>query len=249
MKVPIGWDIPLEMRAHLGERPGQQRGLTADSHLVLVLHRVPSPKSHHREGIYFWRMPDGEWRTCQRGQPRPVLRQLIEEYQDAVDDLARQHEAADSALEIFAVLERVGPITRAARNMAETLIKSRDCLDDREARKDLQDFCDAANDIARACELLQLDARNALDFHIARQSELQAAHSREMERSGHRLNTMAAMFLPLTAVASVFGMNLRSGLEEAPPWMFWTVLFGSMAAGLFISETLVAMKLKRRAEY
>ncbi len=50
-----------------------------------------------------------------------------------------------------------------------------------------------------------------------------------------------------TAVASVFGMNLRSGLEEAPPWMFWLVLFGSMAVGLFISETLVAMKLKRNA--
>jgi Mg2+ and Co2+ transporter CorA len=211
----------------------------------MVLHKSPSPRTHHREGVYFWRLPSDEWQTSLKGRPRAVLQSLIVEYQDAADQLARQHEESSTALEIFAVLERIGPVNRAVRNLADTLIKSRDGLETPAGKKDLQDFCDHANDIARACELLQMDARNALDFHIARQSELQAAHSREMERSGHKLNTMAAMFLPVTAVASVFGMNLRSGLEEAPPWMFWTVLFGSMAIGLFVSEAMVALKQRK----
>lgn len=55
---------------------------------------------------------------------------------------------------------------------------------------------------------------------------------------------MAAVFLPLTAVASVFGMNLRSGLEESPAWIFWLVLVGGIAAGLFVSEILTAVKLR-----
>lgn len=245
MKVPTGWDVPVEIRARLGERSGQQRALAAEGHVVMVLHKRPLPRTHHREGIYFWRLPTDEWRVSQKGRPRAVLKELIEEYQDATDKLAGQHEEASSALEIFAVLERIGPVNRAVRNLADTLIKSREGLESPEGKKDLQDFCDDANDIARACELLQMDARNALDFHIARQSELQAAHSREMERSGHKLNTMAAMFLPLTAVASVFGMNLRSGLEDSPPWMFWMVLFGSMAIGLFVSEAMVALKLRK----
>jgi Mg2+ and Co2+ transporter CorA len=245
MKAPTGWDIPIEIRSRLGERSGQQRSLVADGHVVMVLHKSPSPRTHHREGAYFWRLPSDEWRASQKGRPRAILQELIDEYQVVVDQLARQHEDAASALEIFAVLERIGPVNRAARNLADTLIKSRDGLETPAGKQDLQDFCDHANDIARACELLQMDARNALDFHIARQSEIQAAHSREMERSGHKLNTMATMFLPLTAVASVFGMNLRSGLEESPPWMFWLVLFGSMAIGLFVSEAMVALKQRK----
>ncbi|MEO2018962.1 MAG: CorA family divalent cation transporter, partial [Fuerstiella sp.] len=79
-----------------------------------------------------------------------------------------------------------------------------------------------------------------------RQGEIQAVHSRETERAGHRLNVMAAIFLPLTAVSSVFGMDLHSGLENSPPWMFWLILAGSFTVGLLVSEVLVAVKLRGR---
>ncbi len=91
MKAPPGWDIPLEIRARLGDRSGRQRVFDADGHIVMVLHRVPQPKTHDREGVFFWRTPAGEWHSSSRGQPLGQLKKLIEEYQQAVDELGVLH--------------------------------------------------------------------------------------------------------------------------------------------------------------
>jgi len=246
MKVPAGWDIPLAIRVHLGDRSGRQREIIADGHLVLVLHRVPDSKTRDREGVYFWRTSEGEWRTTDRGQAKSALKTMIADYELAVTSLEQQHDKATNASQTFAVLERLGPLNRAARNLSDTMLKARETIDSPDAKQELQSFADHACDVARNCELLLMDARNALDFHIAKQSEIQATHSREVEKATHRLNTMATVFLPLTAVASVFGMNLQSGLESAPPWMFWAILLGSVGTGVIISEGLAAFKLRGR---
>lgn len=244
MKLPAGWDIPLNIRVHIGDRPGRQREIVADGHLVLVLHKAPVAKLKHRESVYFWRPPGGDWRCSERGQPKPVLEGMIEEYDDAVDALSLTHDTAVSATQKFHVLERVGPLNRAIRNFTDTLAKAHSTIDDSDAESELQKFLDHASDVARSCELLQEDARNSLDFHIARQGELQAIHSRSVEKTTHRLNTMATVFLPLTAMASVFGMNLKSGLEQAPPWMFWAIMVGSIIAGMVVSELFAVFKLR-----
>jgi hypothetical protein len=246
MKVPPGWDMPREIRARLGDRFGRQREIEADGHLFLVLHKVPAPGISQREGVFFWRNPAGDWRSTDRGQPRLALQQVVDAYESAVNQLGEKHESSNTAAERFAVLEQIGPLHRALRNLANTLQRARDAVADVDAKRDIQLFADHAGDVARTCELLQADARNSLDFHIARQGEIQATHSRETERAGHRLNVMAAIFLPLTAVSSVFGMNLQSGLENSPPWMFWLILAGSFSVGLLVSEVLVAVKLRGR---
>ena len=246
MKVPPGWDMPREIRARLGDRFGRQREIEANGHLFLVLHKVPASGISEREGVFFWLNPAGEWRSTDRGQPRLALRQVVAAYESAVNQLGEKHESSSTAAERFAVLEQIGPLHRALRNLADTLQKARDAVQDVDAKSDIQTFSDHAGDVARTCELLQADARNSLDFHIARQGEIQAIHSRETERAGHRLNVMAAIFLPLTAVSSVFGMNLHSGPEESPPWMFWLILAASFTVGLLVSEVLVAVKLRGR---
>ena len=245
MKIPPGWDIPNAIRFQLGDRSGRQREIAEDGHLVLVLHRVPDSRAD-REAVYFWRTPDGEWRTSERGQPRPALSRLIAEYEQKVLTLEEQYTAGSSASSSFAVLEKLGPLNRAARNLHEALARAHSELDSHEARRELQDHSDHAADVARSCELLYHDARHSLDFHIAEQSEIQARHSREVEKATHRLNTMATVFLPLTAVASVFGMNLRSGLEDAPAYTFWLIMGLSVFAGLCISEVLAAWRVRGR---
>ena len=175
-------------------------------------------------------------------------RQLIDDYEEAIEALGEKHDVATTASERFAILERVGPVNRAIRNLADTLAKARDTIECPDAKKELSEYCEHAQDAARNSDLLQGDAKNAIDFHIARQAEIQAAHSREVERASHRLNTMAAIFLPLTAVASLFGMNLHSGLEDSPPWLFWVIMLGSVAAGFLVSEAHVAMKLRSRSK-
>ncbi len=247
MKVPPGWDIPLDIRVQLGDRSGRQRELIADEHLLLVLHKVPTGKVKKRDGVFFWRAPSGDWRTTERGRPQAELKSLVENYGTAVVALGEKHDVAMSASEKFFVLEHIGPVNRAIRNLSDTLNKARDTIEDSEAVRDLQPVCDLASDVAREAELLQADARSALDFHIALQSEKQAQHSHEVERATHRLNSIAAIFLPLTAVASVFGMNLHSGLEESPAWMFWFVVLCSICGGFLVSEVLTAFKLRRKS--
>lgn len=55
--------------------------------------------------------------------------------------------------------------------------------------------------------------------------------AQQMATTGHRLNIIAALFLPVTAVASVLSMQVSSGLANTP-FNFWTVLFaGSLLGG------------------
>jgi len=245
MKIPPGWDIPNAMRFQLGDRSGRQREIAEDGHLVLVLHQVPDSRAKPH-AAYFWRSPSGEWQTSERGQPRRVLAAMIEDYERAVERLEQEYSSTSSASDSFAVLEKLGPLNRAVRHFHDALERAHAAVASDEGRRDLQNFADHAGEVARNCELLSHDARHALDFHIARQSEIQARHSREVEKATHRLNTMATVFLPLTAVASVFGMNLRSGLEEAPPWTFWLIMLASVFAGLCVSEVLAAWRVGRR---
>lgn len=246
MKIPPGWDLPTVIRSQFGDRSGKQRAIFADGHLVLVVHRIPGEKTKHREGVYFWRQPCGEWRTTARGQAKPALSYLIGEYEAEVTRLEELHELGTSAKQTFSVLERLGPLNRAIRNCSDALSKAHDLVNSADSSHDFQQFADHAGDVARSGELLHHDARNALDFHIALQGEIQAKHSREVEKATHRLNTLATVFLPVTAVASVFGMNLHNGLEDSPTWIFWLILIGSIVAGLLVSEVLTALKLRSR---
>lgn len=246
MKIPPGWDLPLEIRSQFGDRSGRQRAIFSDGHLVLVVHEIPGERTRHRDGVYFWRQPSGEWRSTARGQAKPALAKLIEAYEAEITRLEELHELGTSAKQIFNVLERLGPLNRAIRNFSDALHRAHELLNLEQSSQDFQSFADHASDVARSGELLHHDARNALDFHIALQGEIQAKHSREVEKATHRLNTLATVFLPVTAVASVFGMNLHSGLEEAPTWMFWAILVGSVVAGLLVSEVLTAVKLRNR---
>ena len=52
-----------------------------------------------------------------------------------------------------------------------------------------------------------------------------------LAQAGHRLNLLAALALPLMAVASVFGMNLPSGLEGGGTAAFWVIVGASLLLG------------------
>jgi Mg2+ and Co2+ transporter CorA len=61
-----------------------------------------------------------------------------------------------------------------------------------------------------------------------------------MAATAHRLNLMAALFLPLTAVASVLGMEVKSGLADTRE-NFYYIVGGGIALGL-----IVALLLRRK---
>src|SRR5258705_279200 len=139
LHLPPDWQLPATFVQRLGDNAGRQRAMSADGHLLLVLHEPPAAGAPERTGRAFWRDPAGE--------------------------------------------------------------------------------------VERAVELLHGDVRNGLDFTIAHQAERQAEQAHGMAVAGYRLNLLAALFVPITALGSVFGMHLAHGLDAwATPAHFWGVV-------------------------
>ena len=129
MQIPNDWKIPEALQIRLGANTtGRQRALVADDHLLLVLHEVPRHGQRERRGIYFWRAPDGAWRSSAESSGVPTLAEHINDYGKAADELEAQYQAARIAKDYFALLEEVAPIVLAATNMYSALHSAREAL-------------------------------------------------------------------------------------------------------------------------
>ncbi len=226
--IPSSWAVPKRFRERVGERVGRQRQMGEEGHLLLVLHEVPEAGDAEREGRLFWRDPAGAWKSAGQGSGVGALRQHVSQFEEAAARCEELLRGAKSAAEFFQVLKTATPLHRTTRNLLRTLQEAREAIDDRE----LINLRDRAGEVERAAELLVSEARDALEFTTAQQAEAQAKVSLELARDGHKLNTIAAVFLPITALASIFSMTLRSGLETwASPWLFWVIVAGGVALG------------------
>lgn len=230
--LPSVWSVPSIFHERLGASVGRQRLMAHEGHLLLILHEVPEPGVPERQGVFFWRDPSGKWSTNVRGNGLSELRGLVTRYIDRVDALESAFAAAKSVERLFPVLRAATPIERASKHMHEVLQAAREA---ERQDKDIINIRDLAGEVVRAAELLNAEARTALEFDIAESAESQAKANRALAEAGQRLNLLAAVFLPLTAVASVFGMNLPSGLENvANPMLFWVVLVVGIGVGLLV---------------
>jgi hypothetical protein len=98
---------------------------------------------------------------------------------------------------------------------------------------------DMGRDVEREVELVYGHARSGLDFAIAKGVEDNAEHSRHVIDSSHRLNLIPATFLPITALGTLLGINLRSGLEGwNEPYLFWVVAGVAFVLGFAIRTSL-----------
>ncbi|MBN2473041.1 MAG: hypothetical protein JXB62_00435 [Pirellulales bacterium] len=230
--LPPLWNVPQEFRNRLGEQAGRQRAMHRDGHLLLVLHGPPQPEDVRRDGRFFWRAPDGAWNaTVFRGGAN-AIRMHLEEFAERLEEYDERLEQASSAEDYFRLLQSLAPLCRSARHMHHTLQEARKtCPDDR----DLIIFRDRAYEIERSAELLYDEAKNALDFAVAKRAEEQTGYSLRMALSTHRLNLLAAFFFPIATLSALFGANLKSGLEEAcAPLPF----VGVLCAGLLLGAVL-----------
>jgi len=234
--IPEVWAVPERIRQRVGAQAGQQRAIVESGHLVLVVHEPPKPDETTRPALLFWRSPEGTWRATGAGQTDGLkalkrhldtLRQVIQQWDGRVD-------AGKSAQDFFAVLTAATPLQRTTRNLHKALQSAREAVEDRE----LLTLRDAAAELERSAELLVTDARNGLDFTVARSAEDQAVQGRRAAEAQHRLNLLAALFFPVTAIGSILGMNLHTGLEGAPPAVFWVVLVLSFGVGFVIRGRL-----------
>ncbi|EYF00857.1 Hypothetical protein CAP_8946 [Chondromyces apiculatus DSM 436] len=209
-----------------------------EGHLLLVLHDRPGADPQVRAASFFWRAPDGSWKSTGAAAKGGVgaLKGHVEAYAAAAQALEDRLDAASRANDYFAVLQEVAPLLRSARNMHRVLQEAREaCPDDR----DLLALRDQAYENERTLDLIHGDARNGLDFTIARRAEEQALLSEEINRSSHRLNLLAALFFPITALAGILGMNLEHGFERMhTPWLFLAVVAVAFLVGLLVRSAI-----------
>jgi hypothetical protein len=233
MNLPLFWHkLPPSIKARFGQRSfGRQRAMAADGHLLLLLHKVPQPGKRERDEVTFWRKPEGGWESGQGGGPESLMAHL-EGYNKAVTTLRREYEQARNAKDFFRILEQAAPLQHATSNLHATLQAAREAMPE---DRSIIDWRDWAYDLERAMDLLYTTAKNALDFHIAQQSEEEIRLRGQSIQVANRLNLLAAVFFPLTAVSSVFGMNLRSGFESTSAWMFWSLLLIGILLGAAMS--------------
>ena len=232
--IPSTWEgIPQTIIDRFGEQAGRQRIMVHDGHFVLVVHLVPGADDLDRKAAIFWRNPSGNWRSTGAVKGGfAALREIVGAYKTRVTELEAELDQSKRAAAYFKLLNDVAPILRAARHLHKTLQEAREAMP-KEAP--LIALRDTAGEIERAAELIQSDAKAGLDFTTAKRAEEQAELSEHIARSSHKLNLIAALTLPMSAIGAVFGVNLQHGLETRhSPWVFWVFVALSFVVGFVV---------------
>lgn len=239
MTPPSSWTLPEQIRQRLGQKSaGKQRAMIADEHLLLVLHKAPRGDALRRQSVFFWRDPQGQWFFSGWGDGLDMLWKHMEEFNTVAAEFLQAFHNAKTAQDYFTILDDMTSLHHAAKNLHATLQSAREGIPQ---DRNIIDLRDEAYQIERTLDLLYTDTKNALDFLIARQAEAQAQLSMQSLQTAHRLNVLAAIFFPLTAIASIFSMNMNSGLQDSPAWVFWIIF----ASGLLLGLALRGWVLKK----
>jgi CorA-like Mg2+ transporter protein len=238
MIIPPTWVLPDAIRVRLGQSTyGRQRAIVEEGHLLLVLHKPPGPHDRGREGVLFWRNPKGEWQSNRGGPGAGGLKRQVQSYVDIEGKLTEGYDNATSNSVLFELQDALTPLVRAAHNMYNALQEARESIKDDPALIEVRDL---ASEVERNLDLLLEDVRNAIQKAVTREAEVQARVSQEALAASHRLNILAALFLPLTATTSLFGMSFAHGMEEQVPLLFWIVLAGGVAFGVVMMTWVIA---------
>ncbi|MDX1946405.1 MAG: hypothetical protein SFU86_13475 [Pirellulaceae bacterium] len=239
--LPATWEnVPEVFQQRLGEKAGRQRAMSADGHLLLVLHRPPKKNEPHRQARLLWRKPDGTWQASDGASGPAALGRHLAEFGEVLERYDRQEDNAQSVADLFGILEGVSPLSRSIRNLHATLQDAREKVPD---DRDLINFRDRAYELERTADLLVGDVRNALEFATAKKAEEQAAHTHQMAVAAHRLNLLAAFFFPIATLSAVFGSGLAHPLERLlpPPLAFFAVLLAGLTLGIGLLLFLLGM--------
>jgi hypothetical protein len=233
--LPESWPVPLEIRQRFGRGAGSQRCMAAVGHLLLVLHEPPGADQIDRAAAFFWRNPAGAWTShAISGDRVESVTGLLDRYRQSLMLLEDLENRASSAADYHLVLEGAVPILRAVRGVHRTLQEAREKIP---TDRDIITMRDEASALERMAELQVQDAHFGLNYIMARQAEEQTQSARRMAATAHRLNVLAAIFLPLTALTSIFGMEIHSGLPDSPV-IFLAILLAGLAVGLGVGRLL-----------
>lgn len=237
--IPKLWTtIPEAIRNRVGREAGTQRAIYEEEHLLIILHQLPGPDELDRRPALFWRQPDGSWKSSPESGGSLALQNHLTAYVARLDELDKQEHAAQTAVEYHKVLEAIAPVLRSSRGLHRALQQAREFV---KADRDVINLRDQGASVERTAELLLQDAQFGLNFTVAKQAEAQAQSAKIMANTSHRLNVMAALFLPLTALTGLFSMYVRADVADTPT-NFWLIAAAGVIIGLVMSSLVVARR-------
>lgn len=241
--VPDYWALPDNLRKRLGDRAGRQRVVAEAGHAVLVLHRVPRAHERTRHPVVFWRKPTGEWNVDPGTDSIQSLIEHVESYAEALEELEERIEHAKRATEFFTILQRAQPLVRATRNMHAAINQLKELCATTPLIEELVGVRDRAYELERWADFVAADAENGMEFMVAQHAEETADLSVRIASETHRLNLLAAVCLPVTALGAILGMNLTSGLEMLPqPVVFWVIVAAAFGFGYYLRTRVQQQK-------
>lgn len=225
---------------------GRQKMLHIDHHILLILHQLPElGDDGKRKRAFFWRNPEGEWKSSLFGEGIAALEQHVELYAKAVEKLDHHLDHSDDAGDYLKVLRVATPLYRASRNMVLVLEELRDVLPD---DMEIMHLRDQSLGLERSTEFIASDARHGMDFCMAESAERQARASREAGDEAKLLNRLVAFFFPVATLAAIGGMNPPD--EVFGSRQIWMILGIGMVAGfvLHFSNVLAKWLGKRKRQ-
>ena len=234
MIIPPTWNIPEAIKSRLGQNTfGRQRAVVEEGHVLLILHKPPGADDLRREGVLFWRDAAGNWLSGRSNNGVQALSAHVQSYADLDVAVAQRFEKANDTASLHELLGAVTPLARAAHNMHAALQDAREAV---KGDKTIIELRDRAYEVDRNLDILVHDIQNAIAYRAAREAEEQNRLTREALRASHRLNVLAALFLPLTAIASIFSMDLKHGLNRESVILFWLITAASIAVGIAVKS-------------
>jgi hypothetical protein len=239
-RLNYSWELPQSIVERLGSNTyGSQRNIFEESHLLIILHEIPSENTHERQHKVFLVKPDQEIWCNGMSNGKFELNQLLANYKSAFEVLEEGIDLAKESKDFFTLLEELVPINRAIKNLSKTLKESRKICQQNSFILEMRDWAD---DLLRSYEMLLADTKLALEFRIAQNTEEQVQKSTDALRAQNKLNILAAFTFPIMSVATIFGMNLQHGLETRPNYIFWGVLSSGVLVGLLVKRWLFTKK-------
>ena len=165
---------------------------------------------------------------------------MVDGYNKQLEDYSEQLEQAHNSENYYSIIRGIFPFHRTARNFLLVLSEALQYMPDSET---LDQADSRMLEIQRNSEYLMEEAKLGMEYTMAQRMEHQTELSNQLAKSGDSFNLLAAIFLPITAIAAIFGMNFDHGIANKPVY-FWVIIILGLILGVF---TRILMTLKRRS--
>jgi len=221
-QLPGTWKLPSEFRGRIGSTAGRQRAMQSGGHLLLVLHAVPEADEASRRGRFFWRNAAGKWHSSDFGDGPASLHKHLDQYSQALIAM----EELETRVVANASPTMLDKINRAKRNLLvlrrgiwpqrdalNVLIRDPSQFVTDETKVFLRDCHDHCTQVADVLETFRETAGALLSTYLS-------ALGNKQNEVMRVLTIMSSIFIPLTFMAGIYGMNFEAMPELKNPMAY-----------------------------